>query len=80
MELTINKRRQKSLLSKVLGPTKGGKVQIKDNAGWGKTKLTVVHMENNTIINNNTNINSVSHTTVNLLLPHPVYKKHNTSM
>lgn len=41
--------------------------------GWDKSKFTV-HMENNTVINNNTRVNSVIHvlTTVNLLLPLPV--------
>ena len=29
--------------------------------GWGKSRFTVVHMENNTVINTNTRINSVFH-------------------
>ena len=43
--------------------------------GWGKSRFTVVHIENNTIINNNnTRINSVSYThNYKLLLPDPVY-------
>ena len=31
------------------------------NTGWGKSRFKVVHMKNNTIINN-TRINCVSHT------------------
>ena len=44
-------------------------------AGWGKSRFTVVCMENNTITNNNARINSVFHipTTANLLLPQAVY-------
>ena len=42
--------------------------------GWDKSRLTVVHMENNIIIDN-IRINSVLHTltAINLLLPHPVF-------
>ena len=42
------------------------------NTGWGKRRFTVIHMENNIIINNNKNKLSRTHT-INLLLPHPVY-------
>ena len=50
---------------------------LHDHIGWGKSRLTVVHGENNIIINNNTRINSVFHvlTTVNLHSPHPVSYK-----
>ena len=41
--------------------------------GGGKSGFKVVHIENNIIINNNTRMNSVSHTAVSLLLPHPVF-------
>ena len=37
--------------------------------GWDKSRFTVVPLKNNIITNNNTRINSMSHTTVNLLLP-----------
>ena len=50
--------------------------RAKTHTGLGRSRFTIVHMENNTIINNNTKINTVFHvlTTVNLLLPHPLYK------
>ena len=38
------------------------KFLFNSHAGWGKSRFTVVHMENNTIINNNTRINSVLRT------------------
>ena len=41
--------------------------------GWGESKFTVAHMGSTELINDNTRINSVSHTTVNHLLPHPVH-------
>ena len=31
-----------------------------ESTGWGKSRVTVVCMENNTIINNNTRINTIS--------------------
>lgn len=41
---------------------------------WDKSRLTVVRMENKTIINNNVRINCVCvFTTVSLRLPHPVF-------
>lgn len=42
---------------------------------WGKNRLKIVCMENNTTVNNNTGINLVFHmlSTVNPLLPHPEY-------
>ena len=42
-------------------------------AGWVRSKFIVVCMENNTLINDNTRINSVFNvlTTVNVLLLHP---------
>ena len=49
-----------------------------EHTGWGKSRLVVVCMENNTkLINNNAGINSVFHirTTVNLLLPHSGFCK-----
>ena len=41
--------------------------------GWGKVRFTVVYVENNTIINNNTRISPVFRTLTsrNLHVPHP---------
>ena len=44
---------------------------MRQHAGWGKSRCTVVHMENNTVINKNKLFHVF--TAINLVLPYFVY-------
>lgn len=67
--------KEEAFLCIVTGPVRGMHAEgVIPGTGWGKSKLTVVPMENNTILSNNTRIKPMLHefTTANLLLPHPL--------